>query len=412
MSLSSRNGNGAGAQWTCALLLCGCALFLTLPARAQQLSFVPSVQTTAEYDTNRLLSQTKRGGEWYEALFAADLMRETVRSTLEVLPQIAVQESSFKSLNRLEAQLGMRGEYRSQKTDYKGIASYHREDAYNTEYGLVQFDPLNPGAPDTVGTGAVVTGITRQSWTVGPNITHNFTQRFSGELDANYNAVRYSTEIPQTLVSFDSPYVELDALWALSQLSAVGVGPFYSSYNPVNGRENGALVSQSYGAVFTYRYRTAQTANFSIDLKVGKDEQNQFDGSRSSVTAWGVEWRGSQQWLTSRLQYSVGRFLEPSSVGGEVGLYQIRAQYTRSFGPRFSGLLATRLTRTSRLGNSSAGNRDRSYGEASVQYALTREWSLQGGLRYGWQKLSPAASAVHNEGVFITVGFHGLNPHR
>ncbi|MFL6604104.1 MAG: hypothetical protein ACJ8R9_22630 [Steroidobacteraceae bacterium] len=412
MSLSSRNLNGAGARWPYALPLCLCTTVLLAPAaRAQRVSFVPAVQTTAEYDTNRLLSQHKQGGEWYEARLSADLMRETVRSTLEVLPQVSLQESSYKALKTFEGQLGMRGEYRSERTDYKGVATYHRQDAYNSEYGVVQFDPLNPGAPNTVGTGEVVTGITRQSWNIGPNITHDFTQRFSGEFDANYNAVRYSREIPQTLVSFDSPYVELDALWRLSQLTAIGLGPFYSAYRPVNGFENGALRSDSYGAVFTYRYRTAQTANFSIDLKVGKDEQDQFDGSKRSVTAWGLEWRGSQQWLTSRLQYSVGRFLEPSSVGGEVGLYQIRAQYTRSFGPRLSGLLATRLSRTSRLGQSS-DNRDRSYGEASVQYALTREWTLQGGLRYGWQKLSSKVSAVHNEGVFITVGFHGLNPHR
>jgi hypothetical protein len=406
MSLSFRN------RITGTLLAAAWLLLMTPAVRAQQLSFVPGAQATIEYDDNRLLSKNHpRSGEWYEALLYGDLTRETVRSMFEIRPEVNLQESSYRGLNRFEAHLDARGEYRTQRTLYKGTASYRREDAYNAEYGYAQFNPLNPGQPDTVGTGAVVTGVTRQTWTAGPNITHSFTERFSGELDGNFTSVRYSTQVPQTLVSFDSPYMELDALWALSQRSTLGVGPFYTRYDPTNGREEGALISQSYGAVVSYRYRTAQTSNYTLDIKAGRDEQNQFDGTRTSATAWGVEWKGVQQWLTSRVQYSIGRFLEPSSVGGEIGLYQFRVQYSKAFNYRWSGLVAVRVTRSSTIGVSGT-NRDRSYGEASMQYSLTRRLNLQGGFRFGWQRLAPDAPSVHNDAVFITVGFHGLDPRR
>ncbi len=364
-----------------------------------------------EYDDNRLLSSKNRqSGEWYQAVLYGDLSRETVRSLFEIRPEVNFQDSSYKGLTRLEARVDARGEYRTQETIYKGTATYQRADAFNAEYGVAQFNPINPGQVDTVGTGTVVTGVTRESWSAGPNITHNFTERFSGEFDGNFTSVRYDKEIPENLVNFNSPYLEMDALWALSQRSFIGAGPFYSRFDPTDGRAVGALISQSYGGVITYRYRTAQTSNFNIDIKFGKDEQDQFDGSKTSVTAWGIEWRGTQQFLTSRLQYEIGRFLEPSSIGGEVGLYQARVQYTKTFGPRLSGLIAARVTRSTLLGMGSASNRDRSYGEASLQYALTRRLNLLGGFRYGWQRLAASAPSVHNEGVFITVGFHGLDP--
>lgn len=394
-----------------ALLACG---LLAAPAvRAQITSFVPGVEGTVEYDDNRLFrSAHRQSGEWYQALLYGDFYRETVRSLLEARPELSFQQSSYKGMGRFAAQLDARAEYRTQRTFYSGVASYLRDDAYNAEYGVAAFNPINPGRPDTVGTGTIVTGITRQSWTFGPNITHNFTERFSGEVVATYNSVRYSTEIPETLVSFDSPYTQIQGLYAMSQRSTIGIGPFYTRYDPINGRENGALISQSYGANITYRFRTAQTSNFSVDVKVGKDEQNQFDGSRTSATAWGVEWKGVQIWQASRLQYSIGRFLEPSSVGGEVALNQFRVQYTKSFSARLTGQIAARLTRQTQVGVEAAANRDRSYGEASMQYALTRLLTVQGGVRYGWQKLKSADPSVHNEAVFITVGFHGLDPRR
>lgn len=408
MSLSCRN------QWLpAARRLAYAAALLGSPAlHAQQTAFVPYVQLTGEYDTNRLLNANhSQSGEWGEATIGTQLLRETVQSIIDVRPEVSVQDSSYSQLNRFDARLDARGNYRTQKTVYAAAASYRREDSYNAEYGLAEFNPYNPGAPDTVGTGTVVTGITRSTYNFSPDIVHTFTQRLTGELDGNFTSVHYSNDIPQTFVSFSAPYVEMSLLYALSQRSQVGIGPYYTRYDPVNELADGTLKSQSYGSNFIYRYQTSQLTSSTITVKVGRVEQDQFVGPGTTSTNWGVEWTGSYQFLTSRLQYSVGRFLEASSIGGEVSLDQIRLQYSRNFTARLSGLGALRATRQDTVVNST-GHRDRVFGDASLKYAVTPHWDISGGYRFAWQKLPPSSQSAANNGVYLTIGLHALDPHR
>ena len=412
MSLSSRNPMSRTNYRLAAAL----AVLLAPAVEAQQLSFVPSVQGTVEYDTNRnLSSNNKQSGEWYEAVFAADMLRTTARSELEARPEVRIQDSSISTLDRLEARLGLRALYRTQRTLYTAVANYDRQDAYNSEYGLVAFNPLNPGAPDTVGTGAIVTGITRSSYNFSPDIVHQFTERLSGELDGNFTAIRYDINIPQTLISFNAPYLELSGVYALSERAQLGIGPYYSQFDPVNGAAVGALKSRSYGADISFRYLTSQLTRSILALKVGRDDQDQFVGPNRVTTAWGLEWTGTYKWPTADIRYSIGRFIEPSSVGGEVGINQFRVQYNRRLSARFSGQASVRVTRTDPINKDTTGHRTRAYGEASLQYALSRNLVLSGGWRGGWQRLPGQADQMRTaqtHGVFITLGFHGLNPQR
>lgn len=57
------------------------ALLASHGVQAQQLLFNPNVQTTAEWDSNRLLSTGAHPptSEWFQALFGADLLRNTAR---------------------------------------------------------------------------------------------------------------------------------------------------------------------------------------------------------------------------------------------------------------------------------------------------------------------------------------------
>jgi outer membrane receptor protein involved in Fe transport len=119
---------------------------------------------------------------------------------------------------------------------------------------------------------------------------------------------------------------------------------------------------------------------------------------------------------TSRLQYSVGRLIEPSSIGGQVSLDQIRVQYNRGLTRRLSGSVSARITRQEALANG-PGHRDRSYGDAFLRYALTPKWDLTGGYRFAWQRLPVVVNSTlvydpaQSHGVYVTIGYHGLNPY-
>jgi hypothetical protein len=420
MSLSFRSlgvhlrAVGTASAWGAA------ALLLAAPAaHAQQLLFNPRVETTVEWDSNRLLTTRHNPptGEWFQGLLAADLSRTTVRSSLDVRSSFIAQKSTLKGLDTFEALVGGKYTFLTERSEYDVVAQYHRQDAFNSEYGQAFFDPLNPNGPSTVGTGQVVIGDTRQNYQISPSLSHAFTERFQAEFDASFLAVRYSIQVPQVLVSFNAPSVSANAVWAVTQRGRLAIGPYYTEYDPVNSLQEGTLKSRSYGANIGYRYQTTRTTNSSVTLKLGRDEQDQFVGPRIGTNTWGLEWKGTYVLETSELQFALGRFLEPSSVGGEVGLYQIRAQYIRQFSATLKGSIAARVSREQGIGQLNIGNRDRSYGDASLTKTVSREFFVTGGYRWLVQRLPVGNSAgtglvagptAVNNGVYLTIGWHPI----
>jgi hypothetical protein len=421
MSLLSRRLSGSPAFGLTLRVAGASTLLAGTAAQAQQLVFNPRVELTGEWDSNRLLVvNNPPTGEWVQALLAGDMTRTTDRSTFDLRPVVIFQDSTLKAVDALEASVTGKYTYLTLKTEYDVVAQYNRQDSYNSEYGLSSFNPLNPDAPATEGSGQIITGITRDSYQISPSMNHTFTERFNAELDTSFVAVRYSTQIPEELVSFNAPAVGLNGVWAVSQRGKLAVGPFYQEYDPVDGKDEGTLKSRSYGANIGYRYLTTRTTNSSITLKVGRDEQEQFIGPTVGTTTWGLEWKGTYNFQTGQLQFAVGRFLEPSSIGGEIGLYQIRGQFSRKLSATMSASVSARITREQGIGIEDFGNRDRGYGEIDLSKVLTREFSLTGGFRWLFQKLpttitnqetglpeteSPTAK---NYGVFLTIGWHPL----
>jgi hypothetical protein len=394
-------------------------LFAAPAVQAQQYLFNSSVQTTAEWDSNRLLvTNNAPTGEWFQALFEGDLVRNTAQSTFDLRPELIFQDSTLKAVDAFEAMVNAKYAYLTQRNEFDVVAEFHRQDTYNSEYGQVIFNALNPDGPATEGSGKLISGITRDDYQISPSLVHQFTERLQGELDLFFLAVRYSEQIAQEFVSFNAPSVEADAVWAVSQRGKLAVGPYFSEYDPTDSNIGGTLKSRSYGANISYRYQTTKTTNSSVTLKLGRDVQDQFIGPPIATNTWGLEWKGTYEWQTSKMQFAVGRFLQPSSVGGEVGLYQIRAQYERTFSATLSGDMAVRLTREVGLGQEADafGNRDRGYGELGLTEVLTRSFFLKGGYQWLLQRLpvvNAAGDTVRgptavNNGVFLTIGWHPI----
>jgi hypothetical protein len=412
MSSSSHNtGRGpATSPWAFA---CSAIALLAAPvSKAQEVIFSPRVETTAEWDSNPYLQGNGQSGEWFQALLVGDWLRQAARSSLEFRPQLMVQDSSLGALDRWEALVNLKGSYLTERSVYGIIAEVHRQDAYNAEYGVAAFNPLNPDAPNTVGSGLIVTGVTRDSYQVTPTFSHEFTERFNAEADATLLAVRFSTIIAEELVAFNSANLNLNGVWALSQRSQLAVGPFYSLYDPTNAFQEGVLKSQSYGASIAYRYLTSKLTTSSLTLKLGRDEQDQFVGPRLGTNTWGLEWKGTYKWQTSQVQFVAGRLLEPSSIGGEIALYEARVQYLKEFSTSLTGDIAVRATREQGIGSQEDlfATRNRGYGQAQLTKLLTREFYVSGGYRLLIQKLGPGQSVDRDNGVFITIGWHPLEP--
>jgi hypothetical protein len=109
------------------------------------------------------------------------------------------------------------------------------------------------------------------------------------------------------------------------------------------------------------------------------------------------------------VRYSIGRFFNPSSVGSRTIKDQIRVQYARPLSPVMTFEGAVRLSREERVGETQQRDRDRAIAELILTRQFTPTWYVSGGYRYVWQDLSGAGGEADNNGVYVTVGYRGLN---
>ncbi|HTT41444.1 MAG TPA: hypothetical protein VMG33_00115, partial [Steroidobacteraceae bacterium] len=293
------------------------------------------------------------------------------------------------------------------------MAEYHREDSYNAQYGVAGFNPLNPGQPDTQGTGTIVTGLTKDTYSVLPALTYQATERLSFEAEARADAVRYSVEVPNEYVSYNSTLAEVDAYWSLSQRSQIGFGPFYQIYDPEQSNE--APRVDGYGVDLSYRFNWSRLDRSTLSLRAEHDTFSQSGTPDRTKNTYGIEWVGRHKLQSGMVQYAIGRFLEPSSVGSLVGLNQVRVQYRHDFSVRTQFVGMVRVSRSDDLSDSS--HEDRALLQVALVRRLTELWSVSGGYRFAYQRLSEVDSnvvttgpAARNNGVFINVAYRGLEP--
>jgi hypothetical protein len=384
---------------------------------AQEVAFVPQGNVSAEWATNRNLAvPPSPNSEFYRATVGGDLIRRTLVSDLDFRPLLTVQhDPQITTLDTLEALVDLAGNYRTLRSESSLVAEYHREDAYNSQYGVAAFNPLNPNAPDTAGTATIVTGNTKTTYQVSPEFDYDFTQRLAVIGSADLIAVRYSTDLPGNLVSYNSPRVDLALAWALNPTTRVTLGPYYVYYNPINDTE-GAIKTTAYGVSLDLIKKLSAVSQSKLDVSVERDSGPAAFGQPSfSHILWSAGWVGYHKFLTSNIQYSIGRFLQPDSAGGRAESDQIRVQYNKFLTQRWSLNAAARLTRNTEVGSviaASNDRRDRANAQLAVAYLLTPEWSVSGGYRYAYLKDASATTSANSNAVFLTVGYHGLQPPR
>jgi hypothetical protein len=384
---------------------------------AQEVAFVPQAQISTDWASNRsLTTPASPDSELYRTTVGGDLIRRTLVSDLDFRPLLTVQhDSQVGTLDSFEALVNLVGDYRTVRSESSLLGEYHREDAYNSQYGVASFNPLNPNAPDTAGTGVVVTGSTKSTYQLAPEFSYDFSPRVSAYGGADLVAVRYSTDVPEVLVSYNSPRVDLGLAWALNPTTRLALGPYYVYYNPVHDNE-GAVKTTTYGVSLELRNKFSTVSQSKLNLSVERDTGPAAFGAPSfDHTLWSFGWVGTHKFLTSDIQYSIGRFLQPDSAGGRAESDQIRLQYNKLLTRRWSVNAAVRLTRNTDIGSVIAAyndRRDRANAHLAVAYLLTPEWSISGGYRYAYLKDASASNSANSNSVFLTVGYYGLQPPR
>jgi hypothetical protein len=382
------------------------------PAAAQETNFVPFGSAMAEWDSNRLLQRPPASAGSYGGVVGAELHELTPRSSTSLAAQIAYTDIPQLGYNWTSGNVALRSDFKTQETEYTLLAGYRRDDSVSTEFGHAAFEnDLTPTSPDTNGTANVTTGITRESYELDPGFDCNLTPRLDLEGDFRLSSVRYSVETPGQEVDYTSPYAGLTLHYDTGPRSSIGVGPYFSRYQETGGTNT----TDTDGAAFSYLYKTSDVTRMSVVLRVERNRIDMLDFSPQSVTSWGLEWVGTHKYRVGSVQFSIGRFLEPSSVGGRVALNQFRAQYIRPLSARLSFSGAVRVTHTEVVGAALAADQpieNRTNAEMYLRFDITRTWYVQGGYIFARSSDLGESNLAYSNGVLLLIGYRGLEPPR
>jgi hypothetical protein len=393
-----------------------CALFmlglLVQPAAGQEINLVPFGSATAEWDSNRLLSRPPASAGSYGGVVGADLRDLTPRSYTDLSAQIAYTDIPQLGFSWTSGNAALRSDFKTLEGEYTLLAAYRRDDSLYTQFGHAAFNnDLTPTSPDTNGTGNVTTGITRQSYELDPGFDYNLTPRLDLEGDFRLNSVRYSVQTPGQEVDYTSPYAGLTLNYDTGPRSSVGIGPYYSRYQETGGTNT----TNTEGAAVTYLYKTSDVTRMSLTARVERNHIDMLGFSPESVTSWGLEWVGTHKFRVGNVQFSIGRFLEPSSIGGRVALNQFRAQYVRPLSERLSFSGAVRVTHTVLVGSALAAEQpqeNRANAELNLRFDITRTWYVAGGYIFARAADVGVPDLAYSNGVLLTIGYRGLEPPR
>jgi hypothetical protein len=221
--------------------------------------------------------------------------------------------------------------------------------------------------------------------------------------------VRYSVQTPGQLVDYTSPYAGLTLNYDTSPRSSIGIGPYFSRYQETGGTNT----TDTDGLSVAYLYKTSNVTRMEVTLRVERNHIDMLDFSPQSVTSWGLEWVGTHKYQVGSVQFSIGRFLEPSSVGGRVALNQFRVQYNRPLSARLSVSGAVRVTSTQIIGNGLAGEETpehRTNAELNLHFDMTPTWFVQLGYIFARSRDLGESDLAYSNGALLSVGYRGLEP--
>jgi hypothetical protein len=380
------------------------------PAAAQEINLVPFGNATAEWDSNRLLARPPRSAASYGGLVGAELRDLTERNYMDLTAQISYTDVPQLGFDWTSGNVAFKSDFKTLKADYTLLAAYRRDDSYYTEFGHAAYEnDLTPTSPDTIATSNVRTGITRESYEVDPGFDYNFAPRFDLEGDFRVNSVRYSVQTPGQTVDYTSPYAGVTLNYDTGPRSSIGIGPYYSRYQETGGTNT----TDTEGAALTYNYKTSNVTRMSVLLRVERNHIDMLGFSPETATSWGLEWVGTHKYRIGSVQFSIGRFLEPSSIGGRVALNQFRAQYYRPLSARLSFSGAVRVTDTEVIGNALAAEEQpehRVNAELYLHFDMTPTWYVQLGYIFARAADVGVADLAYSNGVLLTFGYRGLEP--
>jgi hypothetical protein len=382
------------------------------PAPAAEVYYQPIASLSAETNSNiDLDSGPHHRIEGYLADAATIIGIATQNSSSTFRPRLVYRTYPGDAPDdRLEAYLDFNTQYRTQRSNLVFTGTLERQDEFNAEQTAAVFNDINPGQP-LADTGRVTVGGTRDSASVFPKYTYNFSPIIGAGFSGQYTNIIYSPSAISNHVDFEYYAGRAFLSWAFSPRSVFSAGAIGSKYQATK------FYSQATGVGANAEVDTTWNPLISTEFTV-LDQRTKIDAVLpavldTSVNAWGASAAVIYKTQVSQFRLNAGRAISPSGGGGVYTVDRLQFQYDRNVNARFSyrgalvGLKVRALT-----ANIEGDNRTYAQVFGEAKWMLTPTWFVSGGVQYSWQKYDFNQPSDANNRIYLRIGYQGLGQQR
>lgn len=403
-----------------AALGAGMLLGLGHGARAGNWELVPRIEGGGTYNDNYRMANTAADKlQVYGPYIDAQLMAQMVSPTskLEFVPHVRSDYyPSDHEDQSTDGFLDIDGEYKTQRSDFTGIAQYANETVIYTELLPATFPGLALGQVVPAQSGLVSVRNREQLEHVAPKFTYDFTQRTHLNLLAVYDRATFNQAAVQQ-IGYSNYMGQAGLMFNVTPLSTFSVNAVGARFDP----QAGGHQATTYGANIEWDWIRSQVAHFYARLGdnrtrsdvtlttavTGPPPRRGLPPTVTQVTTTGtVNTNGVTGGVGVDLRYQVTearidflRALAPSDAGAQIVSDEVRFRVLHAFEPRLSGILGVRGVR---LRGASTGTlvgitgEDYLAAEGGIDYQFTQSFRVEAKYDFIWQRFQGTASASSN----------------
>jgi len=397
----------------------GALLSLSAGARADNWELLPRIETGGTYNDNYRLANTSADelqvyGPYIDAQLNAQLMSPI--SKLQIVPEVRSDYYPTDHADQsTDGYLTVDGDYKTQRSDFNGVAQYSNETVIYSELLSATFPGVALGQVVGGESGLVSVRNREQLEHVAPNFTYDFTQRAHLNLQGMFDRATFNQAAIQQ-VGYDNYYGQAGLLYNVTPLSTLSVNGVGSRFSP----QSGGNAATTYGVNVEWDLVHSQIAHFYARLGDNRTRSDvttttavtnpalgRLPPAVTQVTTSGVVTsNGVTGGIGVDLRYQVTevtldyvRALTPSDAGAEVVNNELRFRVLHAFEPRFSGFLGVRGVRL--RGASSQAvvaitGEDYVAAEGGFDYQFTQSLRMEAKYDFTWQQFQGTQSASSN----------------
>lgn len=398
----------------------GALLGLGHGARADNWELLPRIEAGGTYNDNYRLANTSADklqvyGPYVDAQLDAQLVSPI--SKLQFVPEV---RSDFYPTDHADQStdgyLTIDGDYKTQRSDFTGLAQYANETVIYSELLSATFPGVALGQVVGGESGLVSVRNREQLEHVAPNFTYDFTQRTHLNLQGTFDRATFNQAAIQQ-VGYDNYAGQAGLLFNVTQLSTLSVNALGARFVP----QAGGNAATTYGVNLEWDLVHSQIAHFYA--RVG-DNRTRSDVTTTTTVTTAPARRGLPPTVTQvstsgavttngltggigvDLRYQVTevtidyvRALTPSDAGAEVVNNQLRFRVLHAFEPRLSGFMGVRGVRLRGASNQALvaiTGEDYVAAEGGFDYQFTQRLRVEAKYDFTWQRFQGTPSASSN----------------